>query len=207
MTFVVNGKVVELGGSIVTPGGTPICPLTSAEYQTLTEEEKNKDILYVITDDNDTSSGRTAGNQPSDIYSENEVRIGTYFGKPLYRLAFKLSRVSITFPEYPNTSVGAVTSSMIELVKEGFIDESIKNIYNANLYTVVRRYFSATAWSTPYVTSVYTGNIVSFSVGGNSTMGPTLTANSTRYIQGINVPQPFTNVSGTLIFEYTKTAD
>lgn len=186
---------------------TPIRPLTSAEYQMLTEEEKNKDILYVITDDNDTSSGGASENQPSDIYSENEVRIGTYFGKPLYRLAFRLSGVSITFPEYPNTSVGAVTSGLIELVKGGLIDESIKNIYNANSYTIVRRYFSTINWSTPYITNMYTGNLIMLSVGGNSTMGPALTISSTRYIQGVNVPQPFTNVSGTLIFEYTKTAD
>lgn len=62
--------------------------LTLAEYDALTAEEKNNDTIYFITDADNTNPGSvgTAGTLKPWLYdSDEEVVIGVYDGKPLYR--------------------------------------------------------------------------------------------------------------------------
>lgn len=57
--------------------------VTETEFDAMTDEEKKG--LYVITDDGGSSSGNS-GNSRWEVYSEEEIRIGTWIdGKPLYR--------------------------------------------------------------------------------------------------------------------------
>lgn len=57
--------------------------VTSDEYDNLSEEEKMSDVAWIITDDN---SNGGSGGVGEEIYSTEEVRIGTWIdGKPLYR--------------------------------------------------------------------------------------------------------------------------
>lgn len=69
--------------------------LLLSEYQALSKEEKNNDTNYYITDaDNidDVSSVGTAGSLKPWLYNSNEeVVIGVYNGKPLYRKMFNMS--------------------------------------------------------------------------------------------------------------------
>lgn len=62
----------------------PTKAVTSAEYNALSEHEKMADIQYIITDDNSESGG--TGGASGEIYSTEEVRIGTWIdGEALYR--------------------------------------------------------------------------------------------------------------------------
>lgn len=62
--------------------------ITLAEYEALSTEEKNNDTTYFITDADNIDPGNvgTAGTLKPWLYdTENEVVIGIYNGKPLYR--------------------------------------------------------------------------------------------------------------------------
>ena len=89
MKIIIDGKAAEVS---VSGGGLPegtvaIKPLTKAEYDALTDEEKQADVAYAITDD--AGSGGGSGGTSEEIYSTEETRIGTWVdGKPLYRLVF-----------------------------------------------------------------------------------------------------------------------
>lgn len=85
MKIIIDGKAAEVS---VSGGGLPegtvaIKPLTKAEYDALTDEEKQADVAYAITDDAGSSGSS------EEIYSTEETRIGTWIdGKPLYRKTF-----------------------------------------------------------------------------------------------------------------------
>lgn len=84
MKIAINGEILEVSGGGGLPEGTvAVKPLTKAEYDALTDEEKQADVVYAITDDG--SSG-DSGSSSEEIYSTEETRIGTWIdGKPLYR--------------------------------------------------------------------------------------------------------------------------
>lgn len=63
----------------------PTVYLTLSEYQRLSDEEKNRDILYVT---NGSPPVKDDNFHPND-YSTEETVIGTWLGKPLYRRAFE----------------------------------------------------------------------------------------------------------------------
>lgn len=66
------------------PDAVPTKVLTLAEYNALSKEEKQADVLYAITDDRPGGSGSGGGG--GEVYSTEETRIGTWIdGKPLYR--------------------------------------------------------------------------------------------------------------------------
>lgn len=80
MKIIVNGETVEVCG-----GGdsTPIKPMSKMEYDALTEEDKQSDVVYAITDD----AGSSGGAVDNNVYSTEERRVGTWIdGKPLYRI-------------------------------------------------------------------------------------------------------------------------
>lgn len=69
--------------------------LTQAEYDALSETQKSKG-LYVI-DDGNSGSGGGSGGSSGEVYSTEEVRIGTWIdGKPLYRRTFSFTSGSST---------------------------------------------------------------------------------------------------------------
>lgn len=84
MKIAINGEILEVSGGVGLPEGTvAVKPVTKAEYDALTDEEKQADVAYAITDDAGSSS--SAGSS-EEIYSTEETRIGTWIdGKPLYR--------------------------------------------------------------------------------------------------------------------------
>lgn len=66
----------------------PIKHLTLSEYQRLSEEEKNADIQYIVSD---SPPEKDMNFHPHD-YSEEETVIGTWIdGKPIYRKAIKFN--------------------------------------------------------------------------------------------------------------------
>ena len=80
MKISINGEILEVSG--LPEGAVPVKPLTKAEYDALTDAEKQADVVYAITDDG--GSGSSSGDSSEEIYSTEEVRIGTWIdGKPL----------------------------------------------------------------------------------------------------------------------------
>lgn len=83
MGYLDNAGLAHLWGKIKGYVSTPTKTLTQAEYNALSEEEKQADILYAITDDGGSSGG---GASTGEVYSTEETQIGTWIdGKPLYR--------------------------------------------------------------------------------------------------------------------------
>lgn len=70
--------------------------VTQAEYDAMTDEQKKG--LFVITDRNpgNVSGGDESCSGAGEVYSTEETRIGTYFGKPLYRFCFIVQSLSYT---------------------------------------------------------------------------------------------------------------
>lgn len=96
--------------------------ITLAEYEALSTEEKNNDTTYFITDaDNiDPGSVGTAGTLKPWLYdSDEEVVIGVYDGKPLYRRCWKLSTPLTvqsniwTDTEIPNTAIEKIVKGEV----------------------------------------------------------------------------------------------
>lgn len=84
MKIVINGEMVDIPAG---QNGIPTVPLTQAEYDALTDDEKNAEKLYLITDA--AASGSGSGGSSEEVYSTEETRIGTWIdGKPLYRKVF-----------------------------------------------------------------------------------------------------------------------
>lgn len=68
------------GGDIAV--SLPTMTVTKAEYEALTEEQRQAEVLYAVTDD----AGGSGGGSCEEAYSTEETRIGTWIdGKPLYR--------------------------------------------------------------------------------------------------------------------------
>lgn len=86
MGYLDNAGLAHLWGKIKGYVSTPTKTLTQAEYDALTEAEKQADILYAITDDGGSAGG---GTSTGEVYSTEEQRIGTWIdGKPLYQKTF-----------------------------------------------------------------------------------------------------------------------
>lgn len=96
MTIYVKGVPVTI------PEGESVKGVTQAEYDAMTPEEKEG--FFVITDANPSVLGRYG-----EIYSENEMRIGTWVdGKPLYRVV-----VQGVAPSAVNVQSSYITSFLI----------------------------------------------------------------------------------------------
>lgn len=83
------------------------------DYGTNDEFEQKKDDLpigasFYVTDDNDEAFN-------SNIYSLDEVRIGTFLDKPLYRRMFPTNKTSISTSTF-NVDVGYESNQMNALV-------------------------------------------------------------------------------------------
>lgn len=83
MKFIYNGQELDLGA----PSGIPTKVISYDEYQALSEDEKNEEILYLVED----APAHEVFPQGMTIYSGEETVIGSYFGKPLYRIVYRLT--------------------------------------------------------------------------------------------------------------------
>lgn len=69
--------------------GVPVKPITEAEYNALSDEEKNGETAWLVTDAEGSGSEAGAGSSSDsgEVYSLEEVRIGTWIDdKPFYRI-------------------------------------------------------------------------------------------------------------------------
>lgn len=94
-----SDKLAEAINTIPEPEGIPVKPITEAEYSALSDEDKNGETAWLVTDA-EGSSGNGDDESDSDggeIYSTEEVRIGTWInGKPLYRRVITVFNISGT---------------------------------------------------------------------------------------------------------------
>lgn len=75
-----DGSIKLQGGDIAV--SLPTKAVSKAEYEALTDAEKQAEVLYAVTDDAGGSGG-------GEVYSTEETRIGTWVdGKPIYRKVF-----------------------------------------------------------------------------------------------------------------------
>lgn len=153
------------------------------------------------------------GSSPSDIYSTDEVRIGTWIdNKPLYRKCWSVSGTEdAPWSMSSNAPSGTNVNKIIKFPQ--FQQEDLDLIFN--LPNRKRFYFlnESTMWITSYYTSAYTGFIINVQVagfGGNEDMEGYvgLSISATKYVSSItNLPTVFTTAAGTIVLEYTKTTD
>lgn len=69
--------------------GLPVKPITEAEYSALSDEDKNGETAWLVTDAEGSGGNGDDGSDSDggEIYSLEEVRIGTWIDdKPLYRI-------------------------------------------------------------------------------------------------------------------------
>lgn len=164
-------------------------------------------ILNII---NPASFGNSS---PSDIYSTEEVRIGTWIDKkPLYRKCWNVSGTEdAPWSMAANAPSGTNVSKVVKfqhLQQDDF--DLIFNIQNRK-----RLYFlnESSMWITPYITSAYVGFIINVQFAGFIGNGDLdayagLGISATKYVSStVNLPTVFTTVAGTLVLEYTKTTD
>lgn len=102
----IKGPPGEGGGGI--EGDIPLKAVTSAQYEALTDEQKQADIAYIVTDDG--GGGGSDGGSAGEVYSAEERRIGTWIdGKPVYRKVFSYDSVGFTsntaWVNLPNTEI------------------------------------------------------------------------------------------------------
>lgn len=87
----------------------PVAAMTQAEYEALSEEEKQDDTVRIITDDS-PPAGESSPSPSLDVYSTEETRIGTWIdGKPIYRIVLSGTTGS-------NTTIADTTPLAIETV-------------------------------------------------------------------------------------------
>ena len=125
MKIAINGEILEVSGGGLPEGTVAIKPLTKAEYDALTDDEKQADVAYAITDD--AGSGGGSGGSSEEIYSTEETRIGTWIdGKPLYRRVFDTTTPSSTsawiriIPPIDDAFVVRMEAYLLPLNGEGF---------------------------------------------------------------------------------------
>lgn len=120
MKIAINGEILEVsgGGGGLPEGTVAVKPVTQAEYDALTDDEKQADVVYAITDDA-VSGGDSYGD---NVYSSEEVRVGTWFGKPLYRKTSPvfdlLAGINILIPISELSDVDVFVSSAAILIND-----------------------------------------------------------------------------------------
>ena len=73
--------------------------LTQQEYDALDKDLQDNGIYFVPPEHSEASP--SPGSASSNIYSAEETVVGTWFGKPLYRLSFEISTPSGELGYYP----------------------------------------------------------------------------------------------------------
>ena len=87
--------------------------LTQQEYDALDNDKKENGIWFVPPEHSEASA---PGSASSNVYSAEETVVGTWFGKPLYRLAFEVTTPSGDLGYYPlPASVKNDTESVVSI--------------------------------------------------------------------------------------------
>lgn len=113
-----NGKPLAGGGTTIKG------PISKAEYDAMPGEQKSG--WYLVTGDD-------SGGNSEEIYSDEEVRIGTFYGKPLYRS----TRMVTTGTTIENiTNIWNVASLNIEklIAIKGIVYVNSGNMYSCPYY-------------------------------------------------------------------------
>lgn len=101
--------------------------LTQAEYDSMTDAQKSRGTYFV-----DDGSGGGGSGSSKEVYSTNETKIGTWFGKPLYRLGIKITGVHVS--ETPESTKIMTLSDECKLVRASgnyvFRNSDFENIYS-----------------------------------------------------------------------------
>lgn len=73
MKIAINGEILEVSG--LPEGAVPVKPLTKAEYDALTDEERQADVVYAITDDGGSlgSNGYRCKTVESDVITASQI--------------------------------------------------------------------------------------------------------------------------------------
>lgn len=105
------------------PVGGDHVELTQAEYDALTQEEKNNGTVYFVTD------GQSGGGSAARNYTTTERKVGTYLGKDLYEIT--LTNISVpkgSFQKYSTYDLTAEKGISVDWTivgLEGFaVDEN-----------------------------------------------------------------------------------
>lgn len=159
---------------------------TQEEFDALPQAQQNKG-MYVVTEDGDGSGGSSSGGQ-GDVYSTEEVRIGTWIdGKPLYRKVF-------TNCPYPATSM--VNENFVPGTKAEDLD--IETLVKNEFFDVLP--FEHTNF--PYFIISGSGLCI-LTHDWYSAFGATLTVIKLN----VSASKSFSFTNLHLVLEYTKTTD
>lgn len=164
--------------------GIPVKPVTESEYNALSEEERNGETAWLVTDAEAESSG---GVGAGDVYSTEEMRIGTWIdGKPLYRKVVSFTNTLDSW-DLSNNLVGLDIEAVIDV--KGYVrNRSASSTATFSQYNI----------GSPNITSSKTTGFTYKVSGSNptklsiSTIGLTTGSGSYDYA---------------VILEYTKTTD
>lgn len=146
-------------------------PITKEAYDKLSEEEKEN--VYIVEEDNPIINDVS-----QDIYSEQEIRIGTWLGKPLYRRAFNFITPNV---EDTNTTILTLNKTI-----------TIRRLYG----TVTKS--NGAVLSLPYTENNGAQCLIYYSTS--------LSAIRVTISKGTDTVD-ITSCNATCIFEYTKTTD
>lgn len=112
----INGSehALSVGSTISLPTGSiPLKPITKEEYDALSEEEKNSETAWLVSNaEDEDGSGNVGGGGSGEVYSEEETIIGTFLGKKLYRKVLTGRSDSIAM----TTTIANISALNIETV-------------------------------------------------------------------------------------------
>lgn len=182
MKIAINGEILEVSGGGLPEGAVPVMPLTKAEYDALTDEEKQADVVYAITDDGGSSGGGSGGTS-EEVYSTEETRIGAWIdGKPLYRKV-----VYVPVSKFVNPPSPTMTRSLDDIAPES-IDKLISFsgvVDEATMQLPINFHFASSAY-----------------------LDMQCLEPSSRSVEYVGSDLVLSSANGVyLLFEYTKTTD
>lgn len=167
-----GGTEITAGDGLTITGGvasvdTPVKSiLTQAEFDALPEAEQNKG-MYVISDGGSGGSSGGGSSESLDIYSTEEMRIGTWIdGRPLYRKVFtgEFVRLAAKVPNVINIELGNNGSmkkaygSLVNTSNHAEYSIPYSKVSNLQTTNLVYEFISVEKW----------GNNVTFTIVINS---------------------------------------
>lgn len=109
--------------------------LTREAFEALPETERNTGMYVVYDEEDESSTPSTPGGSSSseEVYSSEETRIGTWFGKPLYRKVFTGTiPTNLTVNTITKFAVGTVANKDTLVSVQGMVPTTTTD----NQYTI-----------------------------------------------------------------------
>lgn len=188
-TLTPDGSIVLRDGGIGV--ALPTKAVTKAEYEALTEAEKQAEVLYAVTDDAPGGGSGASGN----VYSTEEHRIGTWIdGKPLYQKTV----------DSPLT----LSSNSAPLMYTLVLDGSAKNLHITDFGGCIYLKWPGNSSYTRYALGVFYPSIET--TGKYWSMFTTVTSKGLLLhmdFRGYTSEQIPESASAIVTIEYTKTTD